>query len=151
MERASGITMHASLFAAAFTLGGKVHVLGGIKRSFRASCLPLQIEPIGVAAILEVPPDAIDTRHICTLSLENHAGIPVLWSRQGPTASGAVRYKLEAAVDVAGPVPVGRATLSVPWCSNLYHVEVPDAGRYRLVLSVGELDACRLDFDVVVR
>jgi hypothetical protein len=149
VQPTSDIAVRASLFEAVFTLGGDVLVRGGVKSSFSETGSPLKIEPIGLAVHLEAPSAGVDMRHMFALSLENSAGIPVPWSRRWPTASDGLRFLLEAAVDVFGPVPPGRATLGVPWCANLHNVKVPDPRRYRLVLSVDNADARRLDFDVV--
>lgn len=149
VEPTTDVAMKASLFASVLMLAGDIVVHGGTKTTFSATGSPLEIEPIGVAAHLEVPPAGVNMRHVFALGLETSAGIPVPWSHRPLTAIGGTRLLLEAAVDVFAPVRSGQAPLAVPWCTNLHHVEVPEAGRYRLVLSVGDVDTRRLDFDVV--
>ncbi len=147
---APGIMANAGLFGTVYMLDGDILVQGGVKTSFRASGSPLLVEPIGLAVHLEVPANDVDKRHLLALSLENDQGEPMPISRRRSAAGDEILLLLECALDVPGPVPEGLDTLRVPWCANLHHVKVHAAGHYRLVLSIDQVDAKRLDFEVVL-
>lgn len=147
---ACGITANAGLFEEVYMHGTDILVQGGVKTTLRASGSPLMVEPLGVAAHLEVPPTGVDIRHMLALSLENEHREPMPIARRPSAVGDETLFLLEWAVDVFGPVPDGLETLRVPWCTNLHHIKVPEPGLYRLVLSIDQVDTNWLDFEVVL-
>lgn len=147
---AVGITASAGLFGEVYMLGTDILVQGGIKTTLRASGSPLMVEPIGVAAHLEVPPTEVDMRHMLALSLENEHREPMPIACRPSAVGDETLFLLEWAVDVFVPVPNRLETLRVSWCTNLHHIKVSEPGLYRLVLSIDQVDTKRLDFEVVV-
>ncbi len=145
--------VNAMLYDGTALVNGEILVQGGVRSSFTASGRPLRIAPIGVAAHLTVARADVGCRYTLQLSLEDEGGTPVaLWD--GPTALarlGGPLYVADYELDVPARAPdgVGAGPLQVPWCTTLTTLTAPAPGRYQLVISVDDVDARRLEFDVV--